>query len=174
MKNKIQNNVRGWLEKIHVTSTGLLFQATTQFVPLAPMDGQQGSKLSGIYAGGDLSAYVSKMFAFALSVGAIIAVVRLMWAGYLYMGADIVGNKAKAKEIFSNAIIGLLLLLAIWLILLKINPQLLNISILNSIKNSQSTGQQAPAGTQAQGNQQCSGACSYCDQSTGQCIIPAN
>lgn len=172
MKNKIKN----WFEKMYGTSSGLLFQATTQFVPLAPMDAQQGSKLSGIYTSGDLSTYISKMFVFALSIGAIIAVVRLMWAGYLYMGADIIGNKGKAKEIFSNVIIGLLLLLAIWLILMKINPQLLNISVLGSIKGAPSTGQQVPANTQQQGTQDCGGpsVCSWCDRGTGQCIIPAN
>ncbi len=159
---------------MRTTSSGLLFQATTQFVPLAPIDAQQGSKLSGIYTGGDLSTYISKMFVFALSIGAIIAVVRLMWAGYLYMGEGTIGSISKAKEVFREVIIGLLLLLAIYLILQKINPQLLNITILNSIKSTPSTGQQVPAGTQKQGTQTCGGSCSWCDTGTGQCIIPAN
>ena len=170
MKNKMID----WFKKIHVAGSGMLFQATTQFVPLAPMDAQQGSKLSGIYTGGDLSAYISKLFVFALSVGAIIAVVRLMWAGYLYMGSELWTSKDKARGIFREVIFGILLLLAIYLILQKINPQLLNVTILNSIKNAPSSGQQSPAGTQPQGNQTCSGACSYCDTGTGVCVIPAN
>src|SRR4051812_19980994 len=73
------------LKKIKITASGVMFQAVVQFQPIANIDAQSGSKLSGIYQGGDLSAYINKMFVFAISIGAIIAVVRLMIAGYQYM-----------------------------------------------------------------------------------------
>ncbi len=45
------------------------------------------------------------------------------------------GNKSRAKEIFRDAIIGLLLLLAIYLILRQIDPCLLDLNILRSLQN---------------------------------------
>ena len=165
------NSMKKYFKKILIPGTGVLFQAAAQFQPLADLGAQSGSKLSGIYTGGDLSTYISKMFVFAISIGAIIAVVRLMWAGYLYMGSEMWSSKEKAKTVFREVIFGLLLLLSIYLILQKINPQLLNIQILDSVKNSASTGQQAPAGSQ-QVTATCTN-CSYCS-SSGVCIVPIN
>lgn len=79
-----------------------------------------------------LSGYFNALFKIALSIGAIMAVLRIAYAGYMYMGAaDMWGNKQKAREILGNAIIGLILLLAIYLILGQIDPRILNLQILN-------------------------------------------
>lgn len=112
----------------------LLYAAGT-FVPLAP-GVEQSSKLSSLYSSQDLATYVNRMFVFAITIGAIMAVVRLMIAGYMYMGSgDMWSSKGKAKEIFSDVIFGLLLLLSIYLILFQINPNLLNLNALDQIKN---------------------------------------
>ena len=87
-----------------------------------------------------LPAYINNVFKIVLSVGAIAAVLRIAYGGYLYMGsADMWGNKQQAKEAISDAIIGLLLLFAIYLILNQINPNLLNLNVLNDIKPVTST-----------------------------------
>ncbi len=116
-----------------------MFQAGT-FVPLADI-GNQSNKLGQLYDSPDLGTYVNRLFLFALSIGAILAVVRLMWAGYLYMGSgDMWSSKGKAREVFGDVVIGLLLLLAIYLILYQINPDILKLNILDSLKS-------APAAT---------------------------
>jgi prepilin signal peptidase PulO-like enzyme (type II secretory pathway) len=110
------------------------------FVPITP-PGQDGGDplVSGLFnTGGDLSiaGMLNTAFVVAINIGAILAMMRIMWAGWLYMGsADMWSNKHHAKEVFQNAIIGLLILLAIWIILHQINPDILNITFLDPPKN---------------------------------------
>lgn len=106
----------------------VLLQGT--FVPLADVS---NSKLAQIYQGPDLSAFINNLFTFSLSVGAILAVLRLGWAGYLYMTTDSWGSKGHAKEVIGDVVIGLLLLLGIWLILNQIDPNILKLNVLQSI-----------------------------------------
>ena len=78
----------------------------------------------------NLSDMLSMAFTMALSIGAILAVLRLAYAGYLYMGqADMWSTKGYAKEVFRNSIIGLLLLFGVWLILNQINPDILQLNV---------------------------------------------
>ena len=107
--------------------------AASGFVQLA--DTSQSPMLTQIYQSGDLAAYVNAAFRIALSLGAILAVLRLAYAGYIYMTSEAFHTKNTAKEIIGNAILGLLLLLSIWLILYQINPDLLNLDVLRSIKS---------------------------------------
>ena len=83
-----------------------------------------------------LAAFFSAMFTAALAIGATLAVLRLGYAGFMYMTSDVWGNKHHATEIIQQAVLGLLLLLAVYLILFQINPDILNLDILQSIKNS--------------------------------------
>ena len=70
----------------------------------------------------------------ALSAGAILAVLRLGYAGWLYMGAaDMWGSKQHAKDVIMDAVLGLLLLIGIWIVLNQINPNLLNLCVLQSL-----------------------------------------
>ncbi|OHB18829.1 MAG: hypothetical protein A2854_03140 [Parcubacteria group bacterium RIFCSPHIGHO2_01_FULL_56_18] len=72
------------------------------------------------------------VFFFAIAVGAILAVLRLGYAGIIYMTTDLWHSKQNAKEIISQAVLGILLLLAVYLILFQINPDILNLDILRS------------------------------------------
>jgi hypothetical protein len=120
------------------------------FIPLAcysnsPLIQQAFSDPNG------LPGYINSVFTIVVSIGAILAVLRIAYGGYLYMGsADMWGNKQQAKEVISDAVIGLLLLLAIYLILNQINPNLLNLNVRNDI-----TPLQAPPAAQ----QPCGGLC---------------
>ena len=124
------------------------------FVPLEPIS---GGKLGNLYgsSGGDLSTFINKLFQFALVIGAVGAVLRLAYAGYLYMGqADMWSHKGQAKAIIGDVTLGLLLLLSIWLILYQINPDILTLNALKNIKPVQGGGQAAPAqGTPTDGSQ---------------------
>jgi hypothetical protein len=104
------------------------------FAPLAPVSGS--SKLGGLYGANDITTFINTLFKFALGVGAIGAVLRLSYAGYLYMGqADMWSHKGQAKTIIGDVTLGLLLLLSIWLILYQINPDILSLNALQTLNN---------------------------------------
>ena len=65
------------------------------------------------------------------------AVLRLVYAGYLYMGTDMWSSKKHATDVIRDTVLGLLILLAIYLVLYQINPQILNLNVvLTDIKSS--------------------------------------
>ena len=99
-----------------------------------------GDPLSSLFCTKSLPDVVNTLFQFSISVGAVLALLRIAYSGYLYMGsADMWSNKTKAKEVFRDAIIGLLLLLSIYLILFQINPCILDLSVLSDNKSSCNT-----------------------------------
>lgn len=102
------------------------------FVPLA--ETPSGSKLGQLHKSGDFSNFINGLFKFAIAIGAIVAVLRLAYAGYLYMGqSDMWSHKGEAKDIIKDVTIGLLLLLAIYLILYQINRDILSLKALRNI-----------------------------------------
>ncbi|HTR18532.1 MAG TPA: hypothetical protein VMH91_00945 [Candidatus Paceibacterota bacterium] len=142
--------MKKWFKKIFSKSTiGLMFQAgtTVQFQGLTTSSNNTnalGPSLSGFFSGNntDLAGFFNAAFTMALSAGAILAVLRLGYAGWLYMGAaDMWGSKQHAKEVITQSILGLLLLIGIWIVLDQINPCLLNLNILQSIQGGSGTGQ---------------------------------
>ncbi|MDP3965295.1 MAG: hypothetical protein Q8Q13_00660 [bacterium] len=95
------------------------------FCPLADV---KGSRLEALYSTDqNLVTYLKTLFKMAISVGAIAAVLRLVYAGYIYMAGDVWTTKEKAKGIFRDVFLGLFLLLSIYIILSQINPNLLNL-----------------------------------------------
>jgi hypothetical protein len=101
------------------------------FVPLAPAP---GGRIGELYSATSLTDFINKLFNAAIAIGAILAVLRLAYAGYLYMTTDSFGHKSHAKTVIGDVIIGLLLLLSIYLILRLINPQLLNLDVLKNLQ----------------------------------------
>jgi hypothetical protein len=97
------------------------------FVPLECFDDSQ--KLKGAYTEGNFSKFLNRVFMGAISLGAILAFLRLAWAGFRYMSSDLPGVKGNAKETINDVFLGLFLLLAIWIILWQINPQILSLKI---------------------------------------------
>jgi threonine/homoserine/homoserine lactone efflux protein len=76
---------------------------------------------------------LNQVFQLAIALGGVLAMLRIGYAGWLYMGSeDMWSSKTHAKEVFRDAIIGLLILLAIWLILNQINPDMLKLKILQT------------------------------------------
>ena len=123
-------NIKSFISHIK-KSPFALFAGTTNFVPLA--DAQQSPMLSNVYNSGNLAQYVNTLFTTALSIGAILAVLRIAYAGYQYMTTDAWGSKQRAKEILGDVTLGLLLLLSIFLILKQINPHLLDLNVLTKV-----------------------------------------
>lgn len=108
---------------------------STKFVPLTNVE---GSRLQTVFDQSantslTLSDFFGNFFTTAISVGAILAVLRLGWAGYLYMTSSAGGSIGKAKEVIGDVVLGLFLLLSCWLILKQINPDILKLNILESL-----------------------------------------
>jgi hypothetical protein len=110
-------------------SVPVLAHADPAFVPLSDAN---FNKLFSVNTGAgqqDLGAFFNSAFRVALSLGAILAVMRIAWGGYKYMTTDASGEKNDAKEILTDVVIGMLLLISIYLILFQINPCLLKLQI---------------------------------------------
>src|SRR3989344_5051562 len=103
---------------------------TANFVPLESFEGS--AKLKDAYTTAGPTAlrdFLNKVFVGAISLGAILAVLRLAWAGFTYMSSDLWSTKEHSKEIIQDTLLGLFLLLSIWLILTQINPQILKLEV---------------------------------------------
>lgn len=98
----------------------LLFAVT--FVPIG--DDAVATDFTKSSSIGDAVVYLYKI---ALAVGAILAFFRIGYAGFVYMTSDIWKTKSSMKDILGNAIFGLILLFAIYLILNQIDPRLINL-----------------------------------------------
>ena len=99
------------------------------FIPIEP-NGGGDPLLAGLFQQGNvnLGDMLNTAFLVAISIGSILAMIRLIWGGWLYMGSSgMWTNKQHAKEVLQNAIIGLLILFAVWIILNQINPQILQV-----------------------------------------------
>jgi threonine/homoserine/homoserine lactone efflux protein len=108
--------------------TGTAFAQTD---PNAALCG--GDALSQLFCSVDLTTMLNSVFQLSITLGGVLAMLRIGYAGYLYMGReDMWSTKQHAKEVFRDAIIGLLILLAIWLILNQINPDILKLQFLQS------------------------------------------
>lgn len=112
------------------------------FVALENFSGSR--KLAEAYNTPELGPFMNRVFVGAISLGAILAVLRLAWAGFTYMASDLPGVKSNAKEIINDTLLGLFLLLAIWLILYQINPDILSLKININASSQQETVNYGP------------------------------
>lgn len=81
-----------------------------------------------------LEAFFNTLFVSAIAIGAALAVIRLAYAGVVYMTTDLVTSKKTAREMIGDVVLGLIVLLAVWVILFQINPDLLNLDALRSTR----------------------------------------
>jgi hypothetical protein len=81
---------------------------------------------------GGAEAYANALYRVAISLAAVLAVLRLTLAGFKYMFSEVVTDKGEAKKDIQNALVGLLIILAAITILNTINPQLTNFNFLRS------------------------------------------
>jgi hypothetical protein len=98
------------------------------FVPIETP--QQSPLFNNLSESTSLADFLNKLFLTSISIGAILAVIKIMWGGYTYMASNLWTSKNGAKTTIQNAVIGLLILLSVYLILYQINPCILNLDIL--------------------------------------------
>ncbi len=100
--------------------------ARSGYVLLSPsfIDQESGSTVG---PSGTLSfaGYLQRIYITALSIAVFAAIITFVYAGFLYLWPK-PGEKAEAKAMMQQALIGLVLALASYLILYTVNPKLLN------------------------------------------------
>ena len=100
-----------------------------QFYPIVslPLVGQ-GTSLTNNTS---INEYLAGVFRLAISVAAVLAVIMIVVDGFKYMTSEAIGNKKDALSGLRDALFGLVLLLASYLILFIINPSILCLSLFN-------------------------------------------
>lgn len=76
--------------------------------------------------------YVNALYLLAITIAALLAVVKIIFGGVKWMLSDVVTDKASAKKDMWGAVLGLLIVLSTVLILNTINP---NLTKLNFLEN---------------------------------------
>lgn len=115
---------------VAVPSSTVLAQGTTTtsqsplgYIPLAPLpDVDQSGDVN-------LADYLNAMYRIFLGIAAIAAVAVITGRGIQYATSDSDGKKTDAKKKIWNAVWGLILAMASWLILNTINPELLDFNL---------------------------------------------
>jgi|SRR3989344_1804326 len=145
-----------YLKKLLPSSPFVLFQSIVEvpaFHPITKGISEGPPLLARAFDGqGSFSDFLVALFNIAISVGAILAVLRIAYAGFKYMTTDAMGQKSDSKEMIQNAVTGLLLLLAIVLILERINPDLLKMNFELGVNESSTTQQGGGLGFPFSGN----------------------
>ncbi|MBI2099781.1 MAG: hypothetical protein HYT48_00365 [Candidatus Vogelbacteria bacterium] len=72
----------------------------------------------------DFGSYLGKLFNKIITAAAILAVLAIAWFGFQYMFSNIPGLKLESKNRIWGAVGGLILILAAYIILKEINPQI--------------------------------------------------
>jgi hypothetical protein len=86
----------------------------------------------GINASGDFGQFVNSLYKLSIRIAGAVAVGMFVWGGIMYMTQPFgvsEGGVGEAKARMQNAVIGLLMLLATWVIFNQINPDILNLKI---------------------------------------------
>lgn len=81
---------------------------------------------------GGVVGIVSGLINIIIAVSVLLSVIMLSIGGFQYMTQDAASTKEAAKKTITQALLGLLIVIGAWLILFIINPQILNITFLNS------------------------------------------
>jgi hypothetical protein len=98
--------------------------ATEPYTLLAPLP-----NLTTVPGDNPLGTYVPFIFNLLIGLSAVWAVLMIVIGGFQYMTTDAVMKKTQGKERIKNAVFGLVLVIAAWIILNTVNPNLLKLSL---------------------------------------------
>lgn len=119
------------------TAAALQYLLQGTFVPLTGADASKVNldpfMTKAFASNASMADFVNGMFLATIGIGAMLAVLQLARAGFLYMGSDVWHKKEQARHLIQDAVIGLLLLLSVWIVLNQINPQILNLDVIDRI-----------------------------------------
>ncbi|MEK7499596.1 MAG: hypothetical protein AAB649_03245, partial [Patescibacteria group bacterium] len=81
------------------------------------------------------------MYKLAVAAASVLAVLMIVIGGFTYVSSDAMGNKEEGKHQIKAAFGGLLLILASYIILNTVNPQLVSISIISTPLTARKVGE---------------------------------
>ncbi len=145
--------------------------APNSFVPLAPIPGlTQGatSDSSGI------ASFLNNLYKYLIGLAAALAVIEIIWGGLEIATQDSVSKKSDGRKRITDAVLGLVLILAPVLVFTIINPSILNLSVgmpaLNTPTGTWAGGATTPIdqGVACASGTDCSAATQQCNSATGQ------
>ncbi len=95
------------------------------YVPLVTLPGasEAGKPLT------DTGQYIKGAFNLAIGIAAVLAIIMIVLGGIQYMGTESIGGKGAGLKKIKDAVLGLLLALGSYILLLTINPSLVNFNL---------------------------------------------
>lgn len=81
------------------------------------------------YVPGNFGKYLNALLRLTIILAAILSVIVIVYGGFQYMTSESLGMKEEGRERIRNAVVGLILLSASFLILNTINPNILNFKL---------------------------------------------
>lgn len=75
----------------------------------------------------DIKTYILYVYKFAIAISVFLAIIMIIWGGFSYITSEIPYLKTEAKGKIEGAVTGLVLVLVSYLILVTIDPRLVNI-----------------------------------------------
>ena len=76
-----------------------------------------------------IGPFINMLYRYGVGIGAILAVLLVMYGGFQYMTSEAVGSKSEARDAITRAILGLLLLLSPVIVFGVINRDILDLNI---------------------------------------------
>ena len=76
--------------------------------------------------GASFDDFVNLIYGVAISLAALLAVIKIVIAGVKWMLSDVVTNKTEAKQDIQGALLGLIVIISAVLIITVINPDIVN------------------------------------------------
>src|ERR1035437_70196 len=110
-------------------------QTNTDYTVLAPLPKTTAGNCGGDITTGaidcttNLQTYLPGAFNLIIGLCAVLAFLVLTYGGVLYMTSDAISGKSSGKEYITNALLGLGLAIASWVILYTINPAILTFKL---------------------------------------------
>ena len=95
--------------------------AENGFIALEPIPGVTDAENPG--------DFFNSIFRFGITIASFLAVMRIMIGGITYMSTDKIGGKESGKDMITQAILGILLILISVIMLEVINPDILNLNL---------------------------------------------
>lgn len=112
-----------------------LLSAGSGFVPITNFPA-----FTSYTSSSSLAPFINNLYTYAIGIAAILAVIEIIWGGFLWMGSGAsVSNKEAGRNKIVMSIFGLVLVLSPYLILSILNPNMLNLKLdTNSMRINQS------------------------------------
>ena len=79
--------------------------------------------------GSDFDSYINSLYVMAISIAALLAVLKIVIAGVKWMTTDVVSTKGDAKNDIRGALLGLVIIIGAVVILEVINPNILEVDV---------------------------------------------